>query len=392
MSSEKDVIKKDILFYLFTHLLDLFFSITSLAVPLLAIKIGASVTQLGMIGTTWALSYSLLCFLSGRLSDRFGRNAIVFSGCIIVSAVFFLMAYARSVDQILILVALSGVGLSFIWPPMEATIAEGKDRSTLIKTIGIFGVAWSSGVFLGPVIGGYLYQIDFRIPFFLASGGSLICGALSLFLPVRKGKIDEVVETFGGGENNKLYAAWVANFVAFFTRGVIGSIFPKLAEELGIKPGTLGILFGCIAGVQMLTFAIIAFNVKRYRTDLVIPAHFLACFAMVITYTTESTLVFGMAFALVGLTLATTFYSSAFYSLFNQKGRGTKAGVHEAMVGMGFLIGPFTGGLTADKFGLGSPYLLCLGLLIAGILVQIYILKKKSKSSIRIKFANGKEI
>ncbi len=381
MDSEKDVIRKDIPLYLFSHFINLLFSITTLAVPLLAIKIGATVVELGLIGTTWAATYSALCFLSGKLSDRLGRKAILFSGCIVISASLFRMAYAASMNQVLILVALNGVGASFIFPPMQAWIAEGKDRLILIKTIAFFGVTWSSGILLGLIIGGYLYQIDFRIPFFLASGGALICGASSLFLPGRRAKIDDVDQTFGGGENNKLYAAWVANFVAFFTRGVIGNIFPKLAEELGIKPGTLGILFGCIAGVQMLTFAIIAFNVNRYRTELVIPAQCLACFAMVIIYTTESTLALGVAFTLIGLTLTATFYSSAFYSLFNQKATGAKAGIHETMVGMGFLIGPFTGGLTAEKFGLRSPYLLCLGLLIAGILVQIYLSKKKPLTS-----------
>ncbi len=381
MDSEKDIIRKDIPLYLFSHFINLFFAITTLAVPLLAIKIGATVVELGLIGTTWAATYSALCFLSGKLSDRLGRKAILFSGCIVISASLFRMAYAASMNQVLILVALNGVGASFIFPPMQAWIAEGKDRLILIKTIAFFGVTWSSGILLGLIIAGYLYQIDFRIPFFLASGGALICGASSLFLPGRRAKIDDVDQTFPGGENNKLYAAWVANFVAFFTRGVIGNIFPKLAEELGIKPGTLGILFGCIAGVQMLTFAIIAFNVKRYRTDLVIPAQCLACFAMVIIYTTESTLALGVAFTLIGLTLTATFYSSAFYSLFNQKATGAKAGIHETMVGMGFLIGPFTGGLTADKFGLRSPYLLCLGLLIAGILVQTYLSKKKPLTS-----------
>ena len=273
MDSEKDIIRKDIPLYLFSHFINLFFAITTLAVPLLAIKIGATVVELGLIGTTWAATYSAFCFLSGKLSDRLGRKAILFSGCIVISASLFRMAYAASMNQVLILVALNGVGASFIFPPMQAWIAEGKDRLILIKTIAFFGVTWSSGILLGLIIAGYLYQIDFRIPFFLASGGALICGASSLFLPGRRAKIDDVDQTFPGGENNKLYAAWVANFVAFFTRGVIGNIFPKLAEELGIKPGTLGILFGCIAGVQMLTFAIIAFNVKRYRIDLVIPAH-----------------------------------------------------------------------------------------------------------------------
>jgi len=66
--------------------------LVSFAVPLRALDMGASVVELGFIGTAGSLSFTLACTFTGKLADRFDRRrllaiaagltALVFEACL----------------------------------------------------------------------------------------------------------------------------------------------------------------------------------------------------------------------------------------------------------------------------------------------------------------------
>jgi len=64
-----------------------------------------------------------------------------------------------------------------------------------------------------------------------------------------------------------------------------------------------------------------------------------------------------MVFA--GVAWGVNFAFSATHSIAAQRGRGLRAGVHEAMAGLGGLAGPMLAGLGAYRWGSGAAYLVC---------------------------------
>ena len=98
-----------------------------------------------------------------------------------------------------------------------------------------------------------------------------------------------------------------------------------------------------------------------------------------------STLVFGTSSSLFALGLLThgilagiTFTASIFYSLYAEGPGGRRTGVHEAIVGSGFLLGPLAGGFVAEHVSPRAPYLLSALVILCAILFQIYLFKKRS--------------
>jgi len=78
----------------------------------------------------------------------------------------------------------------------------------------------------------------------------------------------------------------------------------------------------------------------------------------------------------VPLLAGVTFTGSIFYSLYTRGGGGRRTGFHEAIIGSGILFGPLLGGLAAEHIGPRSPYLLSSGIVLAGLILQVYFLKR----------------
>lgn len=81
-----------------------------------------------------------------------------------------------------------------------------------------------------------------------------------------------------------------------------------------------------------------------------------------------------------GILIGVTFTASIFYSLYIENSSGKHTGVHEAIIGSGFLLGPLVGGFLAEQIGPRAPYLLSGCVILCAILFQTYLLKKGIKT------------
>lgn len=80
--------------------------------------------------------------------------------------------------------------------------------------------------------------------------------------------------------------------------------------------------------------------------------------------------------------MATTFTASIFYSLHAEGPGGRRTGIHEGIVGSGFLVGPAAGGLLADHIGPRAPYLLASAVILVAILLQVFMLRRGRKDAV----------
>lgn len=369
--------RRDFYFYVAALLMDICAGIVFLGVPLLAHRLGASVVQLGYIGTIGGISYAVVCPFAGRLGDRIGRKYTILVGNGLFGAAYLLMGQVHRLGLLFVLVPFGGAGAALFWPSIQAWVSEGKDRETLMHSLRGFNVAWSIGLIVGPVIGGLLYEVDPYMPFYAGVGLVSMLAVLTLFASPREGQrpdpyaVMEVRPEQVSRDRVFLHMAWVANFVAWFIAGMVRNIFPKLAVELGIPPGVLGRLIGLVAMAQMVGFLWI------HRSDRwpyrIVPLMAFQCLAVVgsmMVYLFSSTYLFGIAFALIGLSMAMTYSSSLFYSVYAEQRKGAKTGLHEGILGSGGVFGALLGGLVAGAFGLKAPYALCLGVSLIGMSVQ----------------------
>jgi len=373
-------------YFLFTaaFAMDFCTGLVSFAVPLRALDMGASVVELGFIGTAGSLSFTLACTFTGKLADRFDRRRILAIAAGLTALVFGMLFLAVNYWMLLAGTAMGWGLLAFFWPSVQAILAEGRSRGQLVKTLGTFNMFWTLGFMLGPLAGGYLYLVGPQVPFATGTIGMVVLTLALLllrFTPSAVRDADPADSPRGRVQVDTArfrWIAWTANFTAFFMIGMLNNQFPKLADVLLIRPDTLGMLLAIPRLLQMLVFLI-----ARYTTwwqfrlrPLVIP-QVTAVIGMIVVATQDSTVVLAFAFGTVGLLVGAAFSASQFYSFFQEERKGEKGARNEMIVGMGMVSGPLVGGLLAQLIGLRMPYVLCCIVLVAGMLVEYRWYRKR---------------
>jgi len=373
-------------YFLFTaaFAMDFCTGLVSFAVPLRALDMGASVVELGFIGTAGSLSFTLACTFTGKLADRFDRRRILAIAAGVTALVFGMLFLAVNYWMLLVGTAMGWGLLALFWPSVQAILAEGRSRAQLVKTLGTFNMFWTLGFMLGPLAGGYLYLVGPQVPFATGTIGMVVLTLALLllrFTPSAVRDADPADSPRGRVQVDTArfrWIAWTANFTAFFMIGMLNNQFPKLADVLFIRPDTLGMLLAIPRLLQMLVFL-----VARYTTwwqfrlrPLVIP-QVTAVIGMIVVATQDSTVVLAFAFGTVGLLVGAAFSASQFYSFFQEERKGEKGARNEMIVGMGMVSGPLVGGLLAQLIGLRMPYVLCCVVLIAGMLVEYRWYRKR---------------
>ena len=347
------------------------------AIPLLAISLGASEFELGSIGLCQRLPYIVLCLVFGWLSDRIGRKTLATAACVGLIGLYALFACASALWHIFALVPLAAVCISLFWPPVQAWVSELPGRS-LGRRTSFFNMAWSVGGTFGCLLGGLLSESSSRLPFTVCL--CLSCALLLLILstPTSRGvpsaQAASQPELFASDKrpltDTFLYASWVANFAAFASVGSLFYIFPKLAKSLGMSGSIIGALFFVSGCSRTVTFFAMGRSEKWwYKLRGPIVAQMAGALGMAVVGFGATRVHMALAFMLVGYMCGTCYGASLFYCLRSTGKVGRRAGLHEGILVAGSMMGAFVGGICAQHIHPRSPYLLgaCVILMAAGV-------------------------
>lgn len=149
--------------------------------------LGTSTANASVYGAGLLIAYSVMQFvfspIIGRLSDQYGRRPVILASLVGFSLDYVVMAFAPSYAWLFVGRCVAGItGAS-----MTTAFAYVADISTpthRARNFGIIGAAIGLGFILGPVLGGFLGQIDLHYPFLAAAGLALINAvAAYFFLP-----------------------------------------------------------------------------------------------------------------------------------------------------------------------------------------------------------------
>ena len=359
--------------------------------------LGLSSTFLGVLMAVTTAFFTVLAIPFGRLSDRIERRHILYAACLVLGAVSIGLPYCRNSTHLMLIFPGIGISMALFWPAYEAWLAEREGGGQLIRRVMLFNLFWSIGITLGPAFSSYLYgdANPFK-PFYLAGIMTLLTlvtiMANSWRTSIPPINIDantaEPPETLYPPRpvrTSYLNIARCANFTSWFTLGVLRRLAPKLTKEMGMLPSTFGNLMLTLGGVQTLAFVLLGTGYStrwHYRFSPMLVVQLLAVISFLGIWNIQHTLLWVFAFGIIGVSAAFTYFSSLYYGLDRHVDKGNKSGWHEAILGLGILLGPLLGGILADsRFGTQSPYLLCAGAVGIAILVEIFILSMPNRSS-----------
>jgi EmrB/QacA subfamily drug resistance transporter len=152
-------------FGLFLLMLDS--TVVSLALPQIRGDVGASPEQLQWMLNVYLLTIAVLVVTAGRLGDMFGRKRVFLAGMLGFGVGSIVSGIAGDPDVLILGRVLQGVGAAPILALSLALVVNVFPAGEVPKALGIWAAVSSSALAVGPLVGGVLVEIDWRVIFFL---------------------------------------------------------------------------------------------------------------------------------------------------------------------------------------------------------------------------------
>lgn len=129
--------------------------LTPVIIPKITKDYGLSDTTAGLLLSCFFLSYSLLPFLSGYLSQTFGRRNLLTIGFAMSALAFLAMGFTSNISVLALLFFIAGAGGSTYHPNGVPILAETYPTSRG-QTLGLHQTGGAVGSVIGPILTGIL--------------------------------------------------------------------------------------------------------------------------------------------------------------------------------------------------------------------------------------------
>ena len=153
------------------------------ALPLIAVEMNVSLTELGLIGTAFLLGVGFFQIPAGIVAAKINPRNSAILGIFLSSFFVILSGLAPSYEILLLTRFLTGLGMSFFFSPAIAFFSPLFKENEQGFAIGIFNSAFSIGGLLGLGVWSYLIDsIGWRNSLILSGALGIILAAQNLII------------------------------------------------------------------------------------------------------------------------------------------------------------------------------------------------------------------
>ena len=261
---------------------------------------GASKGEVGLVVGLASVAAVTTRVLSARALDRKGRRPFALGGLALFAAASALLPLAASLPPLLALRALQGVGWGLATTAISSLVADLAPAERRGEAIGIWGLAPTVAMALGPAAGGELAHLGGPTAAFLGTA-ALFLAALGLMLPVR-----EPARAAGPARKGVFpRGAALPCAVLFLSSLSYGAIIAFVPVELGSGPGRTGAYFGVYALSILLVRPFAGrLSDRAGRRAVVIPGLLVGAAGVALTGLARGPLGLAAAAALYGIGIA----------------------------------------------------------------------------------------
>jgi EmrB/QacA subfamily drug resistance transporter len=169
------------------------------ALPTLSAKLGASTDQLQWISAAYTLTLAGFLLPAGVLADRLGRRRLLLVGLLLFGVSSVAASQVTSVEALIAMRAVMGVGGAIILPLSIATLPTIFSESERPRAVALAGAGAFLGLPLGPLVAGWLLTHYDWGSIFLINGPVVILALIGvwLFLPESKDPNAPRLDWFG---------------------------------------------------------------------------------------------------------------------------------------------------------------------------------------------------
>lgn len=296
--------------------------------------------------------YVVAAWLGGKLTDRYGGIRMLYLGTGgIILALLLGMVFPNPAAQVSVYCFWTA-GVCFVWPSLEALISD-RAGAGLPKMVGIYNVTWAAGGAAGYFTAGMLIEkLGMESIFWIPCALTVVEFAL-IPCAARWLKKESDLQLHDTSKlpvvrpaDSKLFLrmAWLANPFSYVAINTIIPLIPTIAEKLDLSTGMAGIVCSAWMFARLAAFAALWQWTGwhyRFRWLAVSFVLMIICFwGILMSQSVGILLIAQIGF---GVSIGLIYYSSLYYSMNVTENQGANAGIHEAMIGAGLLVGPAVG-------------------------------------------------
>ena len=354
----------------------------SVAVPVLpdiATRFNASPTMIGLLFGSFGVTLLTLSLPMGLLSDRVGRKGPMMFGLVLLAASTLAFAYAQSLPMLFAARLVQGAADGMTWIVGFAMIADLYGPDERGRAMGLAMAGSTLGIIIGPVLGGWLYEIGgIQLPFLVVAAMAVI--DLIVFALVAP-------QTRGSGASVPMRRVLthrpiaITALVVVAGAGTIAMLEPVIPlvmqTRVGLGPAAVGTLFGIAAVSSTLMHPIYGRLSDRWggrrlmMVGLVASAFVLPLLNLATDFRSAALAMvpMWMIFSMIVTPSLTYMAEVAFAAGF--EAYGVVYGVYNTAWAVGLMIAPAVGGFFLERAGLEaltfgwSAFLLVTGLVLA---------------------------
>jgi MFS family permease len=349
---------------------------------------GVPVVQLGAFALVYSLFNAVVSLPAGYISDRIGRNLITLS-LFALGGVVFCYTLAHTTTQLLLLRAVHGGVIGFIFPIARAYVMDKTTEENRGQALGTFALLTTLASMAAPTVGGVIrdYTGTFNPLFYLGTIFPMIAAVFFLVqfrelgtgFTVQKMKLP-TRELLG----NRVFLIILLMFgMLYFASGILTPIMSIFAvDELGMTYTMLGLLgtsLGILYAVSQFVAGTMSDRLGRKRL-LVYPL-FIYVVGVSMAGLSVNPVMFFVSYMLVGIGAAP--YATVAYSLIGdvtvQSQRGTASGAVICVCSIGSMVGPVLGSAVGGLTSLRVPFFLCAAMVVATIAMLYFALPQDTK-------------
>lgn len=142
-------------------------NIVVLALPKISQDFNSGISLLGWVITGYILATAMLLLQAGKIGDWYGKKKVYLFGFALFGIASALCGLSQSTSEIISFRIVQGVGSAILAATGAPLIFDSFPPNERGKALGINSISWALGAISGPVLGGFLVAIDWRLIFYI---------------------------------------------------------------------------------------------------------------------------------------------------------------------------------------------------------------------------------
>jgi MFS family permease len=311
----------------------------------------------------WALVYSFVSLLIGRVVNEKNAPGIIISGAVVLTLVSLAFVSLPRLGLVYLWVALTGVGSALYCTPFQVFMKSFERRGSsggIVYATAMYTAAWSAGMAIGPFI---FALLPWRLAFYLNAALSA-CLVLGVLL-VQKLRPEPGQGAAGAPEPEPepsashpqtdysaypdyAWLGWIGAGLGSVTISFVRTLEPKLAFDLGIAKAHAGCILALVSLMQVLwALLLIRSRLWMYRAGLALWAGLAGLLGCLLFAFAKTLPLLYLAAVLYGSYSSFFFFTLVFFALVHSSKSSRYLSINEAVVGIAGISGAILGGLIA---------------------------------------------